>query len=87
MTDQPIIQKIEPCPFCAGGETHIDPQGQIWRGQKYSDPVCWRLVHFCKELNPDDDFVTNRMELRARTHEQCIEAWNTRVMTQEKEAS
>ena len=70
--------ELKPCPFCGGGETRIDPQGQTWRGQGYSDPICWRLVHFCKGILPDG-YVTNRMELRARTQEQCIEAWNTRA--------
>ena len=70
--------ELKPCPFCKGGETRIDPQGQTWRGQGYSDPICWRLVHFCKGILPDD-YVTNRMELRARTQDQCIEAWNTRA--------
>ena len=70
--------ELKPCPFCGGGETHIDPQGQIWRGMKYSDPICYRLVHFCKGILPDE-YVTNRMELRARTEAQAIEAWNTRA--------
>ena len=70
--------QIKPCPFCGGGETRIDPQGQTWRGMGYSDPICWRLIHFCKGILPDN-YVTNRMELRARTQEQCIEAWNTRA--------
>ena len=71
-------RELKPCPFCKGGETRIEPQGQTWRGQGYSDPICWRLVHFCKGILPDD-YVTNRMELRARTQDQCIEAWNTRA--------
>lgn len=71
--------ELKPCPFCRGGETRIDPQGQTWRGTKgYSDPICYRLVHFCKGILPDD-YVTNRMELRARTEAQAIEAWNTRA--------
>ena len=71
-------RELKPCPFCKGGETRIDPQGQIWRGQGYSDPICWRLIHFCKGILPDD-YVTNRIELRARTQDQCIEAWNARA--------
>ena len=70
--------ELKPCPFCGGGETHIEPQGQIWRGMKYSDPICYRLVHFCKGILPDE-YVTNRTELRARTEAQAIEAWNTRA--------
>lgn len=74
MSDMDLL----PCPWCGAGETRIEPQGQTWRGMSYSDPICYRLVHFCGGILPDD-YVTNRMEMRGRTEDQCVEAWNIRA--------
>ena len=78
------ISELKPCLFCKGGETRIEPHGQTWRGMRgYSDPICWRLTHFCEGVLPDD-YVTNHMELRGRTEEQCVEAWNSHSKKTEK---
>lgn len=76
MTDMP---ELKPCPFCGGGETIIEPVMGTWNGgHKPQSIICYRLRHFCGDL-VGDKFVYNRMELRARTEEQAIAAWNTRA--------
>ena len=76
MTDAP---KLKPCPFCGGAEVRIEAGGQVWRGVKgYSDPQYYHLHHNGR-IPTGDGFQTCYVNLRVRSEEEAIAAWNTRA--------
>ena len=75
MTNETEAPELLPCPFCEGGETRIEPCGQTWMGQKYSEPQFYRLTHHGK-LPEGDGFETCHIQFRARTTTDIVYMWN-----------
>lgn len=70
----PDLRRLLPCPFCGGGTTEIRPNGQIWLGTRYSEPLSVSVLHWCEEV-PGPSRVIERV---GRDKEQAIERWNMR---------
>lgn len=75
MNNEPEAPDLKPCPFCGGGETNIEPCGQTWMGQQYSEPQFYRLTHHGK-LPEGDGFETCHIQFRARTTHDIVYMWN-----------
>jgi len=75
MTNENEAPDLKPCPFCEGGETRIEPFGQTWMGQKYSEPQFYRLTHHGK-LPEGDGFETCHIQFRAKTPHDLVYMWN-----------
>ena len=73
-----MTEKLKPCPFCGGTEVRIEAGGQLLRGTKgYSDPQYYHLHHNGR-IAFGDGFQTCHVNLRVRTQQEAIVAWNTR---------
>lgn len=66
---------MKPCPFCGKGTTAITYQ-TYWSGMR-SVPLSVTLHHWCVK-DEKDEFVTNKITIRARDKVQAIEKWNNR---------
>ena len=75
MNNETEAPDLKPCPFCKGGETRIEPCGQTWMGQQYSEPQYYRLTHNGK-LPEGDGFETCHIQFRARTPHDIVYMWN-----------
>ena len=75
MNNETEVPDLKPCPFCGGGETRIEPCGQTWMGQQYSEPQFYRLTHHGK-LPEGDGFETCHIQFRARTTHDIVYMWN-----------
>ena len=81
MTETELIEmavaQLRDCPFCnsRGREVRLDPKGQTWLGQGYSEPQYWELRHFCTKPD-DDDFVDGHIVFRVRDLDDAVRRWN-----------
>lgn len=68
--------ELLPCPFCAGGETHIHVNKGTWNGRGYGAPVSVEVRHWCES----EQGQPSRMISRAgRDEASAIAAWNRRT--------
>lgn len=68
------LKRLLPCPFCGGGIAEFHPNGQVWTGMKYSEPISVSVWHWCAEA-PGPSRMIERV---GRDKEQAIERWNMR---------
>lgn len=68
------LGRLLPCPFCGGGTTLIENNGQTWCGTHYSEPISVSVRHWCAEA-PGPSRMIERI---GRDKEQAIERWNMR---------
>lgn len=66
---------LKPCPFCGAGTTTIVPNGRVWLGTKYGEPITVSIRHWCEPVAGQPSRVIDRI---GRDEESAIEAWNTR---------
>lgn len=71
------LERLLPCPFCGGGMTQFQNNGQVWVGTKYGEPTSVSVRHWCEEL-PGPSRMIERI---GRDKEQAIERWNMRAQT------
>lgn len=74
MTDN--IKSLRPCPFCGEGVHHVQDNGKVWMGTRYSEPVSVSIVHWCPEI---DGQPSRRIERIGRDYESAAAAWNRRA--------
>lgn len=67
-----LDERLLPCPFCGGTETRID-ELKHWTGMG-SIVVSVTIRHFCSE-----DIFKSTIQCRAKTEEEAIVKWNSRV--------
>ena len=68
MTDQ-----LKPCPFCGAGITQFD-ETKHWLGTRYQ-VIGVTVQHWCDKSTG----FTNFLQIKRKTKEEAIEAWNTRA--------
>ncbi|QOQ37713.1 hypothetical protein PQZ62_gp56 [Klebsiella phage MEW1] len=59
--------ELKKCPFCAGGETRIEPN-QNWTGMRYKT-YSYTLKHNC--------VYRGYIELTRNTENEVVEVWNS----------
>ena len=67
---------LEPCPFCAGGETHIHVNKGTWNGRGYGAPVSVEVRHWCESQQGQPSRMISRA---GRDEASAIAAWNRRT--------
>lgn len=65
-----------PCPFCGAGKTLLQPNGRVWSGDKYSDPISVSVHHWCEERPGQPSRMIERI---GRDERSAIDAWNQRA--------
>lgn len=69
--------ELAPCPFCGAGTFEIHPNGQVWTGQKFSEPASVSVRHWCEAVNGQPARMIERV---GRDEDSAIAAWNHRVV-------
>lgn len=71
-----MTNKLSPCPFCGAGKTIIEPNGRMWTGMKYGDPVSVSVRHWCEPVAGQPSRMIERV---GRDEESAVVAWNVRA--------
>lgn len=69
------LHLLAPCPWCAAGSTDIRPNGRIWAGTKWSEPISVSVQHWCE---PEAGQPSRMIERIGRDEASAIAAWNRR---------
>lgn len=68
--------RLDPCPFCGAGETHIHPNKGVWTGMGFSETISVEVRHWC----PPEPGQPSRGIVRiGRDEVSAIAAWNRRA--------
>lgn len=68
--------RLDPCPFCGAGETHIHPNKGVWSGGGFSEIISVEVRHWC----PPEPGQPSRGIVRiGRDEASAIAAWNRRA--------
>lgn len=68
-------EDLLPCPFCAAGETLVDPK-HYWTGMS-SQVISVEVRHWC---GPEETSVRgSSITMRAKTEEEAVAKWNRRA--------
>lgn len=76
MTDNTAREALLPCPFCGAGETHIEENGKVWMGMKFSEPTSVSVRHHCVPIEGQPSRMIERI---GRDRASAIAAWNRRA--------
>ena len=72
MSDKELL----PCPFCGAGQTLLRPE-TFWTGMS-NKLVSVTVQHWCEK---EDGNLQSVLQVKRKTQEEAIAAWNTRVST------
>ena len=68
--------RLDRCPFCGAGETHIHPNKGVWSGGGFSEIISVEVRHWC----PPEPGQPSRGIIRVgRDEASAIAAWNCRA--------
>lgn len=73
--------ELEPCPWCAAGDTQIVENGRMWTGMRSSEPTSVSVRHWCAKVEGQPSRMIERV---GRDRAGAIEAWNRRAATTEQ---
>jgi hypothetical protein len=68
---------LKPCPWCGAGDTRIEPNGQVWTGMRYSEPISVSVRHWCPAIPGQPSRMIERI---GRDEASAIAAWNARAI-------